>query len=55
MAEHSEIKSENLAKKYKNYHLNDGECYYLVDEAFVASNCIWLYGRKRCEKYIWGT
>ena len=50
---HSKIKSESPCEKdYKKYCLNVGECYYLVDEDIVASNCTWLYGGKRCEKYM---
>ena len=51
---HSEIKSES-EKEYKKYCMNGGECYYLVDEDIVACNCTWLYGGKRCEKYMWWT
>ena len=50
---HSEIKSEVPRQKvYKKYCLNGGEGYYLVDEDVVACNCTWLYGGKRCEKYM---
>ena len=53
---YSEIKSESpCIKEYKKYCLNGGECYYLVDEDNVACNCRWLYGGKRCEKYLWWT
>ena len=53
---HREIKSEIPSEKeYKKYCSNGGECYYLVDEDIVACNCTWLYGGKRCEKYIWWT
>ena len=53
---HSKIKSESPCKKeYKKYCLNGGECYYLVDEDVVACSCIWLYGGKRCRKYMWCT
>ena len=56
LAHHSEIKSENSCEKeYKKYCLNGGECYHLVDEDFVACNCTWLFGGKRCEKYMWRT
>ena len=51
---HSEIKSEGpCEKEYKEYCLNAGECFYLVDEDIVACNCTWMYGGKRCEKYLW--
>ena len=51
---HSEIKSEGpCEKKYKKYCLNGGECFSLVDEDIVACNCTWIYGGKRCEKYMW--
>ena len=50
----SEIKSESLCEKeYKKFCLNGGECFYLDDEDFVACNCTWKYGGKRCEKYLW--
>ena len=53
---YSEIKSESpCGKEYKKYCLNAGECHYLVDEDIVACNCTWLYGGKRCEKYMWWT
>ena len=52
----SEIKCEIPCKKeYKKYCMHGGDCYYLVDEDIVACNCTWLYGGKRCEKYIWWT
>ena len=51
---YSEIKSEGpCEKEYKKYCLNGGECFYLVDEDIVACNCTWMYGGKRCEKYMW--
>ena len=51
---HSEIKSEGpCEKEYKEYWMNGGECFYLVDEDIVACNCTWMYGGKRCEKYLW--
>ena len=51
---HSEIKSEGpCEKEYKNYCMNGGECFYLVHEDIVACNCTWMYGGKRCEKYMW--
>ena len=46
-------KVEVLAKKSTKYCLNDGECYCLDDEDIVSCNCTWLYGGKRCEKYMW--
>ena len=54
--QHSEIKIESpCEKEYKKYCMNGGDCYYLVDEDIVACNCTWLYGGKRCEKYMWWT
>ena len=51
---HSEIKSQGPYKnEYKKYCLNSGECYYLVDKDIVGCNFTWLYGGKRCEKYMW--
>ena len=56
VGQHREIKSESLCEKeYKMYCMNGGEFYYLVDEDIVACNCTWLYGGKRCEKYMWWT
>ena len=53
---HSEIKSESpCEKEYKKYCLNGGERYYLDDEDAVSCICTWLYGGKRCEKYMWWT
>ena len=44
---HSKIKSEGPCEnESKEYCLNGGECYYLVDEDIVGCNCTWLYGRK---------
>ena len=54
MRHHSKIKSQGPCEnEYKKYCLNDGECYYLVDEHNVGCNCTWLYGGKRCEKFMW--
>ena len=51
---HSKIKSQGPCEnEYKKYCLNGGECYYLVDEDIVGCNSTWLYGGKRCEKYMW--
>ena len=54
VGQHSEIKCASpCGKEYKKYCLNGGECYYLDDEDVVACTCTWLYGGKRCEKYMW--
>ena len=51
---HSKIKSQGPCEnEYKKYCLNGGDCYYQVDEDIVGCNCTWLYGGKRCEKYMW--
>ena len=56
VGQHREIKSESpCEKEYKKYCMNGGECHCLVDEDIVACNCTWLYGGKRCEKYMWWT
>ena len=56
VGQHREIKSESpCKKKYKKFCMNGGECYFLVDEDIVACNSTWLYGGKRCEKYMWWT
>ena len=53
LGQHSEIKSESpCEKEYKKYCLNGGECYRPYDEGIVGCNCTWLYGGKRCEKYM---
>ena len=50
----SKIKSKGPCEnEYKKYCLNGGECYCLVGENVVGCNCTWLYGQKRCEKYMW--
>ena len=54
LGHHSKIKSQGPCEnEYKNHCLNGGECYYLVDGDIVGCNCTWLYGGKRCEKYMW--
>ena len=51
--QHREIKSEShCEREYKKYCMNGGECYYLVED-IAACNCTWMYGGKRCEKYMW--
>ena len=51
---HRKIKSQGPCEnEYKNYYLNGGECYYLIEEDIVSCNCAWLNGGKRCEKYMW--
>ena len=51
---HSEIKSEGpCEKEYRKYCMNGGECFYVVDEDIVACNCTWMYGGKRCGRYMW--
>ena len=51
---HSKIKIQGPCEnEYKKQCLNGGECYYLVDENIVGCICTWLYGGKRCEKYMW--
>ena len=50
---HSKIKSQGPCEnEYKKYCLNGGESHYLVVEYNVGCNCAWLYGGKRCEKYM---
>ena len=54
LGQHSKIKSQGPSEnEYKNYGLNGGEYFYLVDEVIVGFNCTWLYGGNRCEKYMW--
>ena len=53
VGQHSEIKSESpCEKEYKRYCLIGGECFYLINEDIAACNCSWMYGGKRCEKYL---
>ena len=53
MGHHSKIESQGPCEnEYKNYWLNSGECYYLVDEDIVGCNRTWLYGGKRGKKYM---
>ena len=54
VGDHSKIKSQiPCENEYKKYCLNGGECDYLVEEDIVGCNCTWLYGGRRCEKYMW--
>ena len=54
MGHHSKIKTQGPCEnEYKEYCLNDGLYYYLVDEDIIGCNCTWLYGGKHCEKYMW--
>ena len=54
LGNHSKNKSQGPCENdYKKYCLNGGDCYYLLDEDIVGCNCTWLYGGKRCEKYMW--
>ena len=40
---HSKNKSQGPCQnEYKNYCLNGGQCYYLVDADFLGCNCTWL-------------
>ena len=51
VGQHSETKFQiPCENEYKKYPLKGGEFYNLIDEDFVACNCTWLYGGKRCEK-----
>ena len=51
---HSGVKGQSPCKnEYQKYFLNGRECFYLIDENIVGCICTWLYGRKRCENYIW--
>ena len=51
---HSKIKSQGPCEnQYKKYCLNGCDCCFLVDEDIVSCNCTWLYGGKRCQKYMW--
>ena len=51
---HGKIKSQGpFENEYKKYSLDGGKCYYLVEEDVVGCNSAEIYGRKRCEKYLW--
>ena len=48
---HNKIDGQGPCKKeYKNYCLNDGEWFFLIDEDFVGCKCTWLYEWKCCKK-----
>ena len=50
---HSKIKVQDpCGNEFKNYCLNGGEWFYLVDEHIVGCNFTRLCGGKRCEKYM---
>ena len=50
----SKVKSQGPGEnEYRKCCLNGGECYFLADEDIVGCNCTWLFGGKRCEKYMW--
>ena len=50
---HSKIGGQApFGNEYTKYCLNGGECYYLIDEDIAGCNCTWLYGGKRCEKFM---
>ena len=54
LGHHSKIQSQGPCEnEYKKYCFIGGECYYLVYEDIIGCNCTWLYGGKRCEKYMW--
>ena len=54
MGHHNKIKGQSPCEnENEKYCLNGGECYYLVDEDIVNCNCLWLYGGKRCGKFMW--
>ena len=40
-------------KEYKDYCINEGECFSYVEENIIGCLCPPLYGRKRCEKFLW--
>ena len=40
------------AKEYKDYCMNEGECFSYVEEIFIGCLCPPLYGGKRCEKFL---
>ena len=54
LGHNSHLKSESPCEiEYKKYCLKVSKCYHLFDEDIVGCNCTWLYGGKRCEKYLW--
>ena len=45
VGQYREIKIQNPWQiEYKNYCLNGGKGYYLIDEDTVGCNCTWFYG-----------
>ena len=56
VGQNSEIKSESpCEKECKKFCLNGGGGYFLDDADVLGCICALLYGRKRCEKYMWWT
>ena len=50
---HNKIKTSPCENEYKEYQVIGGDCYCLVVEDIVGCICSWLYGGKRCEKFMW--
>ena len=40
-------------EEYKDYCMNEGECFSHVEENIIGCLCPPLYGGKRCDKFLW--
>ena len=56
LGHHSKIKNQGPCEnEYKKFLLNGSDCSYLVDQDIVGCKRTWIYGGKRCRKYMcWG-
>ena len=49
----SKIRSQcPCENEWKMFCLNGGECCFLIDEDIIGCDVAWLFGGKRCEKYM---
>ena len=49
------VKKAPCENEYKKFCLNGGDCFCQVDEVIEGCICTWLFGGKRCERFIWRT
>ena len=47
--------TDSCSEEFTGYCMKGGYCYYLEEQQTVACECPELYGRKRCEKFLWFT
>ena len=45
--------SDPCIEEYKDYCMNEGECFSHVEENIIGCLCPPLYGGKRCDKFLW--